>query len=143
MKKVLLTAVTILTALCASAQFSAMTTISSVEDEAGETTYNFTDKIGISYQINDKLIVGLTQDGEDSYEVLGRYMIKEGIWGSCIYNYTQDSEDELTDNLDLGIGYSIKVWKNLYADPNYTMPIKADEDGNREGSFNLSFSYKF
>jgi hypothetical protein len=49
----------------------------------------------------------------------------------------------MTNNMDVGIGYSMKVWKNLYIDPNYTMPVKEDEEGNREGSFNLSFSYKF
>ena len=32
---------------------------------------------------------------------------------------------------------------NLYVDPNYTMPAKADEAGEREGSLNLSVSYKF
>ena len=49
----------------------------------------------------------------------------------------------MADKLDVGIGYSYNVWKGLYIDPNYTMPLKEDEEGNREGSFNLSFSYKF
>ena len=143
MKKLLLTTFTILATLCASAQFSVITTVNSVEDEAGETTYNITDKIGIGYQLNEKLIVGLTKDGEEDYEVFGRYIIKNGLWGTCIYNYSKDSEDDMTDRLDLGVGYSVKLWKNLYADPNYTMPMKEDENGEREGRFNLSFSYKF
>ena len=54
-----------------------------------------------------------------------------------------DSEDELADRMELGVGYSFNVWKNLYIDPNYSMPMKEGEDGNREGSFNLSFSYKY
>ena len=143
MKKLLLTTITILTTLCASAQFSAMTTINSVEDDAGEKTYNFTDKIGIGYQVNEKLMIGATKDGEDNYEVLGRYTIKDALWATCIYNYEKDSEAEMSDNLDIGIGYSLKIWKGLYVDPNYTLPLKEDEEGNREGSFNLSFSYKF
>ena len=143
MKKLLLVTVTILTTLCAHAQFSAMTTITSVEDEAGETTYSITDKLGVGYQVNEKLMVGITKDGEDAYELLGRYDVYQGLWATCIYNYEKDSEAEMTDKLDVGIGYSYNVWKGLYIDPNYTMPLKEDSEGNREGSFNLSFSYKF
>ena len=47
------------------------------------------------------------------------------------------------DRLDVGIGYSWNIWNNLYIDPNFTMPLEEDEDGEREGSFNLSISYKF
>ena len=143
MKKVLLVTFTILTTLCASAQFSVMTTVISVEDEAGETTYNVTDKLGVGYQVNEKLMVGITMDGEDKYELLGRYSLTNGFWGTCIYNYAKDSEDEMADKLDLGVGYSMKVWKNLYIDPNYTIPMKENDNGEREGSFNLSLSYKF
>mgnify|MGYP003673192667 FL=1 len=143
MKKLLLLTVTILTTLCVSAQFLVTTTINSVEDESGETTYNVTDKLGVGYQVNEKLMVGLTMDGEDNYEILGRYIIKDAFWGTCVYNYTKDSEDEITDKLDLGIGYSMKIWKNLYIDPNYTISMKENDNGEREGSFNLSLSYKF
>ena len=87
-------------------------------------------------------MVGITMDGKDNYELLGRYMLMEGMWATCVYNYIPDSENEMMDNLDLGVGYSLQLWKKLYAEPNYTMPMKEDEDGNREGSFNLSFSYK-
>jgi opacity protein-like surface antigen len=143
MKKLLLTAVAILTTICTYAQFSVLTTVTSVEDEAGESTYSVTDKIGAGYDVSDKLMVGITMDGEDSYELLGRYSIKNDIWATCIYNYEKDSEAELKDKLDLGIGYSYNIWNNLYIDPNYTMPVKEDENGEREGSFNLSISYNF
>ena len=162
MKKLLLTTITILTTICASAQFMALSTLNKVEGidpikpsttevydgEVCPTTdtedsWNITDKIGIGYQVNEKLMVGLTKDGEDNYEILGRYTIKDALWATCIYNYEKDSEAEMSDNLDVGIGYSLKVWKGLYIDPNYTLPLKEDEEGNREGSFNLSFSYKF
>ena len=143
MKKVFLTMTLAFATMIASAQYSAMTTVTSVEDEAGETTYNVTDKLGIGYQVNEKLMVGLTMDGEDNYELLGRYSLMNGIWGTCVYNYAKDSETELMDKVDVGVGYSWNVWKGLSIDPNYTMPAKADEAGEREGSLNLSVSYKF
>ena len=143
MNKLFLTMTLALCTMIASAQYSVMTTVTSTEDEAGETTYNATDKIGVGYQVNEKLMVGLTMDGDDSYELLGRYALMNGIWGTCVYNYTKDSETELMDNMELGLGYSFKVWESLYFDPNYTMPVKADEAGKREGSLNLSVSYKF
>jgi len=143
MKKVFLTMTLAFATMIASAQYSAMTTVTSVEDEAGETTYNVTDKLGVGYQVNEKLMIGLTMDGEDNYELLGRYSLMNGIWGTCVYNYAKDSETELMDKIDIGIGYSWNVWKGLSIDPNYTMPAKADEAGEREGSLNLSVSYKF
>ena len=143
MNKLFLTMTLALFTTIASAQYSVMTTVTSTEDEAGETTYNATDKIGVGYQVNEKLMVGLTKDGDDKYELLGRYALMNGVWGTCIYNYAKDSEAELMDNIELGLGYSFKVWNNLYIDPNYTMPLKADEAGEREGNLNLSISYKF
>ena len=143
MKKVFLTMTLVFATMIASAQYSAMTTITSVEDEAGETTYNVTDKLGVGYQVNEKLMVGLTMNGEDNYELLGRYSLMNGIWGTCVYNYAKDSEAELMDKVNVGVGYSWNVWKGLSIDPNYTMPLKEDESGEREGSLNLSVSYKF
>ena len=143
MNKLFLTMALAFSTMIASAQYQVMTTITSTEDEAGETTYNATDKIGVGYLVNDKLMVGLTLDGEDKYEVVGRYALMNGVWGTCVYNYDADSDAELMDKVDLGLGYSFKVWNNLYVDPNYTMPLKEDADGNREGSLNLSVSYKF
>ena len=143
MNKLFLTMTLAFCTMIASAQYSVLTTVTSVEDEAGETTYNATDKLGLGYQVNEKLMVGLTMDGEDKYELLGRYALMNGVWGTCVYNYVKDSETELMDNIDLGLGYSFKVWKDLYVDPNYTMPAKADENGDREGTLNLSVSYKF
>jgi len=142
MTKLFLTMTLAFCTMMASAQYSVLTTVTSVEDEAGETTYNATDKLGVGYQVNEKLMVGLTLDGEDKYELLGRYSLMNGIWGTCVYNH-DDSDAELMDRVDLGLGYSFKVWNNLYVDPNYTMPAKADANGEREGTLNLSVSYKF
>ena len=138
MTKLFLTMTLALFTTMASAQYSVITTVTEVEDK-----YNATDKIGLGYQVNEKLMVGVTKDGDENYELLGRYALMNGIWGTCVYNYTKDSDNELADNIELGLGYSFKVWENLYFDPNYTMPMKADENGDREGAFNLSVSYKF
>ena len=143
MTKLFLTMTLAFSTMIASAQYSVLTTITSVEDEAGESTYNVTDKIGVGYQVNEDLMVGLTMDGEDKYDLLARYDLHHGIWATCVYNYEADAEDELMDRMDIGLGYSLKLWKDLYIDPNYTMPAKADENGEREGSLNLSVSYKF
>ena len=143
MNKLFLTMTLAFCTMIASAQYSVLTTVTSVEDEAGETSYNFTDKFGIGYQVGERLMVGLTMDGEDNYELLGRYALINGVWGTCVYSYAKDSETELMDNVALGLGYSFKVWGKLHVEPNYTMPWKKDEAGEREGTLNLSVSYKF
>ena len=143
MNKLFLTMTLAFCTMIASAQYSVLTTITSVEDEAGETTYNVTDKLGVGYQMNEKLLVGITMDGEDNYELLGRYALINGVWGTCVYNYVADSETELMDNIELGLGYSFNIWDKLYIEPNYTMPAKENEAGEREGTLNLSVSYKF
>ena len=142
MNKLFLTMTLAFCTMIASAQYSVLTTITSVEDEAGESTYNVTDKLGVGYQMNEKLLVGLTKDGEDNYELLGRYALINGVWGTCVYSYAKDSETELMDNVALGLGYSFKVWGKLHVEPNYTMPYKKDEAGEREGTLNLGVSYK-
>jgi len=143
MTKLFLTMTLALSTMVASAQYSAITTITSVEDEAGESTYNVTDKIGVGYQLGEKLMVGITAGGENTYELLGRYSLMNGVWGTCVYSDHWESDVDLIDRIYLGLGYSFKVWNNLYVDPNYTMPAKADENGDREGTLNLGVSYKF
>ena len=138
MNKLFLTAMLALITTFASAQFVALTTITEVEEE-----YNFTDKIGVGYDVSDKLMVGITMNGEDKYELLGRYDVHYGLWATCIYDYEKDSEVEMSDKLNVGIGYSYNVWKKLYIEPYYVMPLKEDEDGEREGMFKLGVSYKF
>ncbi len=139
MNKLFLTMTLAFCTMIASAQFSVLTTVT----EGSDSSWNITDKLGVGYQVNEKLMVGLTMDGEDKYELLGRYSLMNGIWGTCAYSYDADSEAELMDKVNVGVGYSFKLWNNLYIDPNYTMPLKEDEAGEREGSLNLSVSYKF
>ncbi len=142
MNKLFLTMTLAFCTMIASAQYSVLTTVTSVE-EADETTYNVTDKLGVGYQVSEKLLVGITKDGDENYELLGRYSLINGLWGTCIYSYEADSEAELMDKVNVGVGYSFEVWNGLCIDPNYTMPLKADEAGEREGSLNLGVSYKF
>ena len=162
MNKLFLTMLFAFATTIVSAQFVALTTLNKVEgvDPVEPSTtevyegdvcpttdtddsYNITDKIGIGYQVNEKLMIGITKDGDEDYELLGRYSLMNGIWGTCIYNYAKDSENEMTDKLDIGIGYSYNIWDKLYVDPYYIMPLKEDENGEREGVFKLGVSYKF
>ena len=48
----------------------------------------------------------------------------------------------MKDKMEIGVGYSLNVWKELYVDPYYVVPMKEDSEGNREGEFRLGISYK-
>ena len=138
MNKLFLTMLFAFSTMIASAQFVGLTTL----NEGTDSTWNVTDKIGVGYVVNEKLMVAATMDGEDAYELLGRYDVYNGVWATCIYNYEKNSEAEMKDKLELGVGYSFNVWKKLYVDPYYVMPMKEDAEGNREGEFRLGISYK-
>ena len=138
MNKLFLTMLFAFSTMIASAQFVGLTTL----NEGTDSTWNVTDKIGVGYVVNEKLMVAATMDGEDAYELLGRYDIYNGVWATCIYNHEKDSEAEIKDKMELGVGYSFNVWNKLYVDPYYVMPMKEDAEGNREGEFRLGISYK-
>ena len=138
MNKLFLTMLFAFSTMIASAQFVGLTTL----NEGTDSTWNVTDKIGVGYVVNEKLMVAATMDGEDAYELLGRYDVYNGVWATCIYNHEKDSEAEMKDNMELGVGYSFNVWNKLYVDPYYVMPMKEDAEGNREGEFRLGISYK-
>ena len=144
MKKLILTmAVVAFTTLFASAQFMVLTTYNAPEDGAEWEMTSLTDNMGIGYAVNDAWTVGLIKAGEDSlgdasYDLWGRYN-----WNENVYVSVQAPTEEMMDNLTLGLGYSWNVWKGLNVEPNYSMGLKEDEEGEREGSFNLGLSYKF
>ena len=138
MNKLFLTMLFAFSTTLASAQFVGLTTL----NEGADSTWNVTDKIGVGYIVNEKLMVAATMDGEDAYELLGRYDIHHGLWATCIYNYEKDSEAEIKDKMEIGVGYSLNVWKELYVDPYYVVPMKEDSEGNREGEFRLGISYR-
>ena len=138
MNKLFLTMLFAFSTIIASAQFVGLTTL----NEGTDSTWNVTDKIGVGYQINEKLMVGASMDGEDAYELFGRYDIHQGLWATCIYNHGNDSLAETKDKLELGVGYSYNVWKKIYVDPYFVMPLEKNAEGKREGEFRLGVSYK-
>ena len=130
--------------LIASAQFMVVTTYNAPEDGAEWEMTSLTDNLGVGYTLNNgKCVIGLMKAGEDSlgdasYDLWGRYNLKSNLYVSV-----QAPTEEMIDNLTVGLGYSYNVWKGVCIEPNYSMGLKEDEDGEREGSFNLGLSYKF
>ena len=120
----------------ASAQFMVVSNLTQPADGEQWATSNFTDNIGIGYQLNDNITVGAVKNGED-YDLWGRYQLK---WG---YVSVQAPTDSIADNLKVGIGYSLKIWNSLYIEPNYSMPLNEDSEGNREGTLRLGVAYRF
>jgi opacity protein-like surface antigen len=132
MKKLFLMASFIFATTLCSAQFMVITTIDAPEDDAKWEMSNITDNMGVGYMLNDKTVLGLVKNGEE-YDMWGRY-----YFSGC-YAVVQASMEEMTDNMTFGVGYSLKVWKDLYVDPSYMMSTKEDS----EGEFKLGISYKF
>ena len=130
--------------LIASAQFMVVTTYNAPEDGAEWEMTSLTDNLGIGYTLNNgKCVVGLMKAGEDSlgdasYDLWGRYN-----WNQNLYVSVQAPTEEMMDNLTVGIGYSYNVWRGVCIEPNYSMGLKEDDNGEKEGSFNLGLSYKF
>ena len=129
MKKTVLTTVVALFFLSASAQVRVMSNIEQPSDSSSWGVGNFTNSIGVGYQVNDKFMIGLQKNGDD-YDFIGRYNVSDNLYLSV-----QIPQEDATDNLALGVGISVKVWNNLYVEPNYTTR-------DDEGSFNVGLSYK-
>ena len=144
MKKLFLTMAVAFSTLIASAQVMVVTTYNAPEDGAEWEMTSLTDNLGIGYTLNNgKCVVGLMKAGEDSlgdasYDLWGRYN-----WNQNMYVSVQAPTEEMMDNLTVGVGYSYNVWKGVCIEPNYSMGLKEDDNGEREGSFNLGLSYKF
>jgi len=135
MNKLFLTMTLALVTMFASAQIMVITTVEQPADDAEWEMSNFTDNLGIGYQLNEKITIGAVKNGED-YDLWGRYQLKMG------YLSVQAPMEEMTDNLNVGVGYSLKVWNSLYVEPSYSMPLKEDGEGNREGVLKLGIAYK-
>ena len=80
MNKLFLTIALAFITTFASAQFVALTTF----NEDADSTWNATDKIGIGYQMDEKLLLAVTKDGEDKYELVGRYDVHQNTPASAI-----------------------------------------------------------
>ena len=139
MKKLFLTMAVAFSTLIASAQFTVVTTYNAPEDGAEWEVSSLTDNMGIGYALNNgKCVIGLVKAGEDAYDLWSRYN-----WNANMYVSVQAPTEDTMDNLTVGVGYSCGVWRDLYIEPNYSMGLKEDDNGEREGSFNLGLSYKF
>ena len=130
--------------LIASAQFMVVTTYNAPEDGAEWEMTSLTDNLGVGYTLNNgKCVIGLMKAGTDSldkatYDLWGRYNLKNDLYVSV-----QAPTEEMMDDLTIGLGYSYNVWKGVCIEPNYSMGLKEDDNGEREGSVNLGLSYKF
>ena len=132
MKKLFLMASFIFATTLCSAQFMVVTTIDKPAEDAEWETSNVTDKSCVGYMLKDNIAVGVVKNGEE-FDVWGRYYFKD-----C-YAVVQAPTEETADNMSFGVGYSFKVWNELYVDPNYMMSTKEDS----EGEFKLGISYRF
>ena len=126
MKKIFLTLAICFTTLLASAQFSIVSTMEKPAE--GETwgLSNLTNNIGVGYKVSDGIMVGATKSG-DNYDLFARYSM-----GNFYIVGEMDSNDEL----NWGVGCSIKFWNELYIEPNYML----DDD---EGEFAIGIAYRF
>ena len=120
-------------AMVSSAQFIVVSNLTQPANDEQWSTSNLTDNIGIGYQLNDKITVGAVKNGED-YDLWGRYKI------NFMYISIQAPTDSTAmDNISIGVGYSLRVWNDLYVEPNYSIPMK-ENDG---GTFKLGVAYRF
>ena len=129
MKKTILTTVIALFFLGASAQYRVMSSINEPSDSESWGVENFTNTIGIGYQMNNDILVGVQKNGDD-YDFVGRYNVTDNVYLSV-----QMPTENSSDNVTLGVGMSVHIWDNFYVEPNYTR--KDDEEG-----FNVGLSYK-
>ena len=120
----------------ASAQFMVVSDVSQPADDEQWSMSNFTDNLGIGYQLNDMITLGMSKNGEE-YDMWGRYNM------NSMYLSVKAPATDTTASMMIGVGYSLKVWNNLYVEPNYSMPMKEDSEGNREGVLRFSIAYRF
>ena len=143
MRNLILTLALAFSSLFASAQFMVVGTFTTAADSESWEMSKLTDNLGIGYTLNDSWTLGFIKAGEDSlgessYDLWGRYS-----WNENMYVSVQAPTEEMMDNLSVGVGYSFNLWKGLNVEPNYSMSLKEDEEGERSGEFNLGLSYRF
>ena len=134
MKKVFLTAILACATLISSAQFTIVSSVESPNDGDSWEISNFTNNIGIGYSLNDKTMIGTMKDG-DNYSVFARHNM--GLGFVCMESPT----DNMSENMNVGYGMYISLFKGISINPTYMIPLKEDEEGNREGSFSIGLSY--
>ena len=140
MKKLILTTALAMTTLFVSAQsFMVVTNITKTADGEEAGIENITNRIGVGYQVNDNVIIGLQSAArDDGYDMFLRY-----LWQENIYVLLSMPTEEASDNMKIGIGFSLNISGDLYVEPNYNIPLSDDASGNRDGDFDLGLSYRF
>ena len=123
--------------MISSAQFMVVTTMTQPADGEEWAMSNITDNMGIGYVLNDKMTLGVVKNG-DGMDMWGRYNLS---FAWVVMQAPTDST--MMDNMNIGIGYSLKVWNALYVEPSYTIPMKENSEGNREGKMRLGLAYRF
>ena len=134
MKQFLFTIILSCVALMTSAQFTVVSSISSPDEGESWGVSNLTQNMGIGYNINDKTMIGTYKNG-DNYDVFARHNMGFGFL--CLEAPTEDA----TENMSIGFGSNISIYKNISISPIYMLPLKEDENGEREGSFKIGLSY--
>ena len=129
MKKTILTTVVALLCLSASAQYRVMSNVNEPTDGESWGIDNFTDNIGIGYQVNNEVMIGMMQNGDD-YDFVARYSLSDNMYLSA-----QMPDEDGVENMTVGVGFSMRVWNSLYVEPSYTTK-------DEESSFNIGLSYK-
>jgi hypothetical protein len=137
MKKLFLTAVVALSTLAASAQFMVVTTY---DGDQEETADKITANMGFGFAMDNGITVGIVKNGEE-YDIWGRYAL--GMLGDGAYVSLQAPTEDASDNMSIGLGYSVELPYGIWIEPNYSMPVSEDEAGEREGSFNIGIGYRF
>ena len=123
--------------MISSAQFMVVTTMTQPADGEEWAMSNITDNMGVGYILNDKMTLGVVKNG-DGMDMWGRYNLS---FAWLIMQAPTDST--MMDNMNIGIGYSLKVWNALYIEPSYMIPMKENSEGNREGKMRLGLAYRF
>jgi|TARA_R110000823_G_scaffold192199_1_gene323874 hypothetical protein len=129
MKKTILTTVIALFCFSASAQLRVMSNIDQPAESESWAVENFTNNIGVGYDLSDRVMIGVQQNGDD-YDFIGRYNLTSNLYLSA-----QMPTEDAVENITMGVGFSMRIWNSLYVEPNYT-------NKGEEGSFNVGLSYK-
>ena len=139
MKKLFLTAVVALSTLAASAQFMVVTTYDGDQEENMD---KITANMGFGFTVMDGITIGVVKNGEE-YDLWGRYDLGSLVGADGAYLSLQAPKEDASDNMSIGLGFSYNVWNRLHIEPNYSLPVSEDDNGDREGSFNIGIAYRF
>tara|TARA_R110000823_G_scaffold108071_1_gene227176 strand:- start:181 stop:591 length:411 start_codon:yes stop_codon:yes gene_type:complete len=134
MKKVFFTIALTCATLISSAQFTIVSQVNSPADGDSWEISNFTQNMGIGYALNNETIMGVVKDGDD-YNVFARKDLGLGFLS------LEAPTEDMIENMNVGWGMYINLFSGISASPMYTLPLKEDENGEREGSFSIGLSY--